>query len=67
MVGSESEFHDALGALIAEATEHGTDVAGAWDVRDADGERSGWTVEITKFANESADPERRERPDGDEV
>ena len=57
MTNSESEFHDALDALISEAASKDIDVVGAWDVRDADRPRSGWSVEITRFASERLESE----------
>lgn len=50
MVDSESEFHDALTALVLEAAEKGIDVEGGWDVRNPDGRQSDWTVEILELA-----------------
>ena len=53
LTDSEAEFHDALGTLVSEATSKDVDVTGARDVYDVDGERSGWTIEINKFATRS--------------
>ena len=50
MVDSESEFHDALAALLVEADRNGIDVEGGWNVRNPDETRPDWTVEITRIA-----------------
>jgi hypothetical protein len=45
-VATESEFHDALRALVADAESNGVDVRGSWPV--SDDEAAGvWDVEIT--------------------
>ena len=57
MVNSESEFHDALDTLVSEATSKDIDVMGAWDIREADRSKSGWSIEITRFERDQLESE----------